>query len=113
MTYENERRWLEQLAIINDYVRIPYANGSSYASQFLFRELSERGHEVTVVGPQDRDATEAELPPRHVSLPSIQLRNHPGVQLALPSRAGLRSLKRARFDLVLAQASSALLDAGV
>lgn len=113
MTYENERRWLEQLAIINDYVRIPYANGSSYASQFLFRELSKRGHEVTVVGPQDRDATEAELPPRHVSLPSIPLRNHPGVQLALPSRAGLRSLKRARFDLVLAQASSALLDAGV
>ena len=51
--YSHERRWLRRLAILNDYVRIPYANGSSYASQFLYREMSARGHEVTIVGPDD------------------------------------------------------------
>ena len=113
MSHENNRRWFEQLAIINDYVRVPYANGSSYASQFLYRELSARGHAVTVVGPKDREAKKSELPPRHVSLPSIPLRNHPGVNLAMPTRRGLAALRNASFDLVLAQASSALLDAGV
>ena len=113
MSHENDRRSFEQLAIINDYVRVPYANGSSYASQFLYRELSARGHAVTVVGPEDPEAKKSELPPRHVSLPSIPLRNHPGVNLAMPTRKGLAALRKASFDLVLAQASSALLDAGV
>ena len=31
--------WPRRVAIMNDYVRIPYANGSSFASQFLYREL--------------------------------------------------------------------------
>ena len=42
--YSHERQWLRRLAIVNDYVRIPYANGSSYASQFLYREMTARGH---------------------------------------------------------------------
>ncbi|MCU0672500.1 MAG: glycosyltransferase [Myxococcota bacterium] len=105
--------WLHRVGLINDYVRIPYANGSSFASQFLFRELRARGHEVTVVGPRDPDARPEELPPRYVELPSLPLRNHPGVHLAMPSRTGLDELARQRFDLVLAQTSNALMDAGV
>ncbi len=110
--YSHERRWLRRLAILNDYVRIPYANGSSYASQFLFREMSARGHEVTIVGPDDPNAMPSELPPRHISLPSIPLRNHPGFYLAMPSRSSLEALKDANFDMMLAQSPSGLLFAG-
>src|ERR1041384_7701119 len=46
-------QWPERLGILNDYVRIPYANGSSFASQFLYREFKKRGHRVTVIGPDD------------------------------------------------------------
>lgn len=105
--------WLNRVGLINDYVRIPYANGSSFASQFLFRELRARGHEVTVVGPRDPDARPEELPPRYVELPSLPLRNHPGVHLAMPTRGSLDELARQDFDLVLAQTSNALMDAGV
>ena len=28
-----------RIGILNDYVRVPFANGSSFASQFLFREF--------------------------------------------------------------------------
>ena len=27
----------KHIGILNDYVRVPYANGSSFASQFLYR----------------------------------------------------------------------------
>ncbi|HEX4352286.1 MAG TPA: hypothetical protein VHZ95_05215, partial [Polyangiales bacterium] len=36
----------KRIGILNDYVRVPYANGSSFASQFLFREFGARGHIV-------------------------------------------------------------------
>ncbi|MCZ6807213.1 MAG: glycosyltransferase [Deltaproteobacteria bacterium] len=110
--YSHERKWLRRLAILNDYVRIPYANGSSYASQFLYREMTARGHEVTIVGPDDPNAKPSELPPRHISLPSIPLRNHPGVYLAMPSRSSLETLGEANFDMLLVQSPSGLLYAG-
>jgi glycosyltransferase involved in cell wall biosynthesis len=110
--YPHERQWLRRLAILNDYVRIPYANGSSYASQFLYREMSARGHEVTIVGPEDPDAKLSELPPRHISLPSIPLRNHPGFYLAMPSKSSLDALRDANFDMQLVQSPSGLLFAG-
>jgi len=47
------RSWLRHVGLLNDYVRIPYANGSSFATQFLYREFRARGQEVTVVGPDD------------------------------------------------------------
>lgn len=105
--------WLRHIGLINDYVRIPYANGSSFASQFLYREFRARGHEVTVVGPRDPNARSAELPQSHVSLPSLPLRAHPGVYLPLPTRRGLSEIAARRFDLMLGQASSELLDLGV
>ncbi|MCB9600396.1 MAG: glycosyltransferase [Sandaracinus sp.] len=113
ITYDDAPAWLRRVGLINDYVRVPYANGSSFASQFLFRELRARGHEVTVVGPRDPDAQPRELPPRYVELPSLPLRNHPGVHLAMPSRSGLDDLAQRNFDLVLGQTSNALMDAGV
>lgn len=110
--YSHERRWLRKLAILNDYVRVPYANGSSYASQFLYREMNARGHEVTIIGPEDPNAKPSELPPRHISLPSIPLRNHPGFYLAMPSKASLERLRDAHFDMTLVQSPSGLLYAG-
>ena len=37
-----------RIGILNDYVRIPFANGSSFASQFLCREFVKRGHHVAL-----------------------------------------------------------------
>lgn len=110
--YPHERKWLRHLAILNDYVRVPYANGSSYASQFLYREMTARGVDVTVVGPDDPNAKRNELPPRYIALPSIPLRSHPGFYLAMPSRGALERLKDAGFDMMLVQSPSGLLYAG-
>ena len=104
---------VERLGILNDYVRIPYANGSSFASQFLYREFRRRGSQVTVVGPRDPEMDPAHLPPDHVCFSSIPLRNHPGVYLPMPNREALRSLVAADLDLVVAQTGSALLNAGL
>ena len=84
-----EGRGFARIGILNDYVRVPYANGSSFASQLLYREFSARGHDVTVIGPHDPEATSADLPRNHLFLPSLPLRMHPGVHLPLPSRESL------------------------
>jgi 1,2-diacylglycerol 3-alpha-glucosyltransferase len=105
--------WPARIGILNDYVRVPYANGSSFASQFLYREFRQRGHRVTVIGPDDPDSRPADMPERAVSFVSLPLRNHPGVHLALPSRRRLHRLEREDLDVVLAQTGSAMLEAGV
>ncbi len=102
-----------RIGILNDYVRVPYANGSSFASQLLYREFSARGHDVVVVGPHDPVATHAELPRRHVELPSVPLRIHPGVHLPFPSRDALATVAAQNFDVVLGQTGSALLELGI
>lgn len=105
--------WLRRIGLLNDYVRIPYANGSSFATQFLYREFSQRGHQVTVVGPRDPNTQPDELPDRHVCLPSLPLRNHPGVWLPMPTPDGLARVAAQRFDVMLAQSTSELADLGV
>ncbi len=105
--------WPARIGILNDYVRVPYANGSSFASQFLYREFKKRGHRVTVIGPDDPETKPADMPERAVSFVSLPLRNHPGVHLALPSRRRLHRLEREQLDVVLAQTGSAMLEAGV
>ncbi len=112
-THVATRPVVERLGILNDYVRIPYANGSSFASQFLYREFRRRGAEVTVVGPRDPKMSESQLPPQHICFSSLPLRNHPGVYLPMPNREALRSLVAADLDLVVAQTGSALLNAGL
>lgn len=107
------REWPRRIGIVNDYVRIPYANGSSFASQFLYREFRRRGHRVTVIGADDPETMPADLPEHAVSFLSLPLRNHPGVHLALPSRTRLLQLEQENLDVVLAQTGSAMLEAGV
>jgi glycosyltransferase involved in cell wall biosynthesis len=98
---------------MNDYLRVPYANGSSFASQLLYRELASRGHEVSVVGPTDPSARPDELPASRVELAAIPLRNHPGVRLAVPTPKGLEALVAADLQLLVAQTCQAMLYAGV
>ena len=105
--------WPQRIAILNDYVRIPYANGSSFASQFLYREFSRRGHEVTIVGPRDPGARPEELPRNHLALPSLPLRNHPGVYLPFPSLPVVSHTLENPFDVMLAQTGTELTELGV
>jgi glycosyltransferase involved in cell wall biosynthesis len=102
-----------RIGILNDYVKIPYANGSSFASQFLYREFRARGHQVTVVGPHDPKAKPEELPEHHVGLRALPMRNHPGVLLPFPSQRALAKMAAQRFDILLGQAGSELVEAGV
>lgn len=101
------------IGILNDYVRIPYANGSSFASQFLYRAFSTQGHKVTVVGPHDPEATEEELPRHHVCLPSLPMRNHPGLYMPMPTPSGLRKVESLGLDVALGQTGSELANVGV
>jgi 1,2-diacylglycerol 3-alpha-glucosyltransferase len=103
----------QRIGILNDYVRIPFANGSSFASQFLFREFSARGHDVSVIGPSDPMAVAADLPADCVTLASGPLRNHPGVRVALPTPSRLREVEARKLDLVLGQSGNELIDLGV
>ncbi|MBM4364431.1 MAG: glycosyltransferase, partial [Deltaproteobacteria bacterium] len=105
--------WPRHVGILNDYVRIPYANGSSFASQFLYREFTARGRKVTVLGPRDPHARPEEVPPGAICLPSLPFRNHPGVYLPFPGPATLRQVADLGLDAVLAHSGTALLDLGV
>ncbi len=108
------KRWRPQrIGIANDHVRVPYANGSSFASQFLYREFTQRGHEVTVIGPEDPVAREEELPINRVLLSSVPLNAQPGVHLALPTRRGLRELSRKEIDIFLGQTGTGMIDLGL
>jgi 1,2-diacylglycerol 3-alpha-glucosyltransferase len=111
-TYRAREDWPRRLGILNDYLRIPYANGSSFASQFLYREFGARGHDVTVLGPSDPLAAPHELPESHIGLPSMPLRMHPGVRLPLPTPRVLKQIAEQKFDVLLAQVCSAFLDLG-
>ncbi|HEX5657480.1 MAG TPA: glycosyltransferase [Polyangiales bacterium] len=109
----NDAGWLRHIGMLNDYVRIPYANGSSFASQFFYREFRARGHEVTVVGPSDPDARREDLPEKYLCLPSLPMRIHPGLRMPMPGVEALARAAAQRFDLVLGQTSSELLQLGV
>jgi 1,2-diacylglycerol 3-alpha-glucosyltransferase len=98
-----------RIGLINDYVRVPYANGSSFASQFLYRELSKRGHEVTVIGPRDPSARAEELPSSHLCLSSLPMRNHPGLHIPLPLASDLRAVQALSLDATIAQTGSGLM----
>jgi glycosyltransferase involved in cell wall biosynthesis len=98
---------------MNDYVRVPYANGSSFASQFLYREFEARGHEVTIIGPKDPDAKASELPERHVCFSSLPLRNHPGVWLTFPNPRALADVAAQGLDVAVAQSGTELNELGV
>ena len=102
-----------RIGILNDYVRIPYAAGSSFAAQFLHSEFGRRGHEVTLIGPRDPSSSPEELPERTVLFPGIPVRSQPGFFLPMPSVEGLRNLADQKLDILLGQTGSDLMDAGV
>lgn len=101
-----------RIGILTDHLRVSYANGSSFASQFLRREFVKRQHEVTIIGPRDPHADPDDLPVKHVALDSRPLRNHPGVHLPFPSAGALRRVGRERLDVLLGQTCTGMLEVG-
>jgi 1,2-diacylglycerol 3-alpha-glucosyltransferase len=102
-----------RIAILSDFTRISYANGAAFQTRFLYQELRRCGHEVTVIGPHDPDATPEELAPGTVALPSLPLRSYPGLHVPLPLEKWVFDSTRWNFDLVFAQTTSLLLEFGV
>jgi glycosyltransferase involved in cell wall biosynthesis len=102
-----------RIAILSDFTRIPYANGAVFQTRFLHRELRRCGHEVTVIGPEDPDASPDELAPNTVSLPSVPVRAYPGLRLPMPLASWIFDPGRWNFDICFAQTTSLLLEFGV
>jgi glycosyltransferase involved in cell wall biosynthesis len=68
---------------------------------------------VSVIGPADPQASEAELPDDCIALASGPLRTHPGVRVALPTPAALRAVVARELDIVLGQSGNELIDLGI
>lgn len=102
-----------KVAILSDFTRIPYANGAAFQTRFLYQELRRCGHQVTVIGPHDPDATPDELAPGTIALPSIPLKTYPGVHIPMPLESWVYDASRWDFDIVFAQTTSLLLEFGV
>jgi 1,2-diacylglycerol 3-alpha-glucosyltransferase len=102
-----------RVGILSDFTRIPYANGAAFQTRFLYQELRRCGHEVTVIGPNDPDAREGEIPPNTVALPSVPLKTYPGLHLPLPLERWVYDSTRWNFDIVFAQATTSSLHFGV
>jgi glycosyltransferase involved in cell wall biosynthesis len=101
------------VAILSDFTRISYANGAVFQTRFLYQELRRCGHEVTVIGPHDPDATPEELAPGTVALPSVPLKTYPGLHLPMPLASWIFNPDRWNFDIVFAQTTSLLLEFGI
>jgi 1,2-diacylglycerol 3-alpha-glucosyltransferase len=102
-----------RVAILSDFTRISYANGAVFQTRFLYQELRRCGHEVTVIGPHDPDATPDELPPGTVALPSVPLKTYPGVHIPMPLAPWIFDPDRWDFDVCFAQTTSLLLEFGI
>jgi len=102
-----------RVAILSDFVRIPYANGAAFQTRFLYQELRRCGHEVTVVGPEDPDARPEDLAPGTVCLPSVPLKMYPGLHLPLPTASWVYDSAKWNFDICFAQTTSLLLEFGI
>ncbi len=102
-----------RVAILSDFTRIPYANGAAFQTRFLYQELRRCGHEVTVIGPRDPDATPDELAPGTIELPSVPLKTYPGVHIPLPLEKWVYDASRWDFDIIFAQTTSLLVEFGI
>jgi glycosyltransferase involved in cell wall biosynthesis len=102
-----------RVAILSDFTRIPYANGAVFQTRFLYQELRRCGHEVTVIGPNDPDASPDELAPGTVALPSVPLKTYPGLHLPMPLAPWIFDPNRWNFDICFAQTTSLLLEFGI
>ncbi len=102
-----------RIAILSDFVRIPYANGAVFQTRSLYRSLRQCGHDVTIIGPRDPEARPDELAPGTIELPSVPLKMYPGVHLPVPIESWVYDADRWDFDLCYAQTTSMLLEFGV
>jgi len=105
--------WPKKVAILSDYLRLPYANGATFACQFLYRELRRRGCEVTVIGPHDPAMRPEDLPERYIAVPSVPMHNHPGLYIPLPLDNVLSQARDWDFDVVLGQTNTELMELGL
>ena len=95
-----------RVALLSDFVRIPYANGAVFQTRFLYQELRRCGHEVTVIGAHDPDAIPEDLAPGTIQLPSLPLMTYPGVHLPMPLAPWVFDADRWDFDIIFAQVTS-------
>src|SRR5262249_18750471 len=95
-----------RVAILSDFTRISYANGAAFQTRFLYQELRRCGHEVTVIGPHDPDASPDDVPPGTVTLPSVPVKTYPGLHLPMPLEKWVYDANRWDFDIIFAQATS-------
>ena len=95
-----------RIAILSDFVRIPYANGAVFQTRLLYQELRRYGHEVTVIGAHDPDAIPTDLAPGTIQLPSVPLKTYPGVHLPMPMARWVFDPSRWEFDIIYAQVTS-------
>ncbi len=102
-----------RIAILSDFTRIPYANGAAFQTRFLYQELKQCGHEVTIIGPHDPDASPEELAPGTLELPSLPLKTYPGVYIPMPMESWVYDVARFDFDIVFAQTTTLLMEFGV
>ncbi len=102
-----------RVAILSDFTRIPYANGAAFQTRFLYQELTRCGHEVTVIGPHDPDASPEDLAPGTIELPSLPLKTYPGVYIPMPLESWVYKIARFDFDIVFAQTTTLLMEFGV
>lgn len=102
-----------RIAILSDFTRIAYANGAVFQTRFLYQALRRSGHEVTVIGPHDPDASPEELAPGTVALPSVPLRAYPGLYIPMPLAPWIFDPGRWTFDVCFAQTTSLLLEFGL
>jgi 1,2-diacylglycerol 3-alpha-glucosyltransferase len=102
-----------RVAILSDFIRIPYANGAAFQTRFLYQQLRRCGHEVTVIGPNDPDARPEELAPGTVALPSVPLKTYPGVHIPMPLASWVFDASRWNFDIIFAQTTSLLIEFGI
>jgi len=102
-----------RVAILSDFTRIPYANGAAFQTRFLYQELRRCGHQVTVIGPFDPEATPEELAPGTVSLPSLPLKTYPGVHIPMPLASWVYDADQWDFDIIFAQTTSLLVEFGI
>ncbi len=102
-----------RVAILSDFIRVPYANGAVFQTRFLYRQLRSNGHEVALVAASDPAASGDELAPGTVALPSLPLRSYPGLRLPLPPAPWELRLREWDYDLVFAQSNSLLMLFGV
>jgi glycosyltransferase involved in cell wall biosynthesis len=113
MRLSSRKKGALRIAILSDFVRIPYANGAVFQTRWLYRSLRQCGHDVTIIGPGDPEAKPDELAPGTIELPSVPLKMYPGVHLPVPLAPWVYDVGRWDFDLCFAQTTSMLLEFGL